>query len=140
MDDRATRVAIYSGGPLPIASEFAEYERVHPGTAGELHAMAKAEMEHRHKREDEELELERERIRKDDSEIRAAAGLGDASVKISTRGQVPTVVILLALIGGAVVCAINDVDWLAVCLFAAFAVFSAPVVASGFRRKIFFRK
>jgi len=36
------------GGPLPVSTEFAAYEKVLPGAAREILDMAKAEQSHRH--------------------------------------------------------------------------------------------
>ena len=89
-------------GPIPDPGSLERYEEMLPGAAERIFLMAEHQLQHRMSQEDGSLQLERDAYQ-------TAALLSLQESKRSTWGMVTAAVIaIVALIGGMVLCAIDQ--------------------------------
>lgn len=115
---------------LPPADELAKYQKLYPEITEALFEMAKAEREHRHQCDLKRLQLEEKKIDNENNHLQMSAGIGNAAVKVTARGQRAAVVIQLTLIVAFCVCAIGKAHWATGGLFVLLCAFSYLIYSS----------
>lgn len=85
-------------GPLPVSSEFANYERAFPGAAERILTMAEEEQKLRHELALQQLAIQKSLVELERGKVDMSISAGKAQLRVAGQGQLSIVIITIVLV------------------------------------------